>query len=119
MQVAAFLEDIPMFGHMSSSQILSLARMSRIMTARAGTVIFRQGSDGDDVYVLRRGYVRLLREVKMQSSHKQRFNSLTHSMLGLRETLEVLSPRRGRHASPRPHLEVHQRSAGLNNCACL
>ncbi len=67
-QLALFLEDLPLFSQLTRTQLLELSRVLRFKQIPAGSLVYRQGSEGDDVYVIRRGYVRLLREVQVRYS---------------------------------------------------
>jgi hypothetical protein len=58
-------------------------------------VIFRQGVDGNDLFLIRTGYVRLLRDVTIGDKDRQKINGMTAEMGSLQETMDILaSPRR-------------------------
>ncbi len=64
--VTHFFEDLPVFGSLSKAQLYELARLVKVKQVPAGALVYRQGAEGDEVYVLRRGYVRLLRELHVR-----------------------------------------------------
>lgn len=89
-EVAAFLEDVTLFGALSSAQLLQLGRQVREVEVAPGALVFRQGSDSTDAYVVRSGHVRLLRELRVSGEVTGRMNELTNTMAHIKGQLERL-----------------------------
>ncbi|KAJ9512782.1 hypothetical protein QJQ45_029014, partial [Haematococcus lacustris] len=98
-ELAEFLEDLPLMGRLSRTQLLSAARVARCTAHHPGASIYRQESEGSDVFVIRSGFVRLLRElpvsdelcVRVGPSVRDSINSLSHTLSHLRESVQQLS----------------------------
>ena len=54
-------------------------------------VIFQQGSDGSDLFLIRAGYVRLLRDLAMKDEDRAKINGMTMEMEALQETMDTLA----------------------------
>eukprot|EP00195_Chlamydomonas_chlamydogama_P012546 CAMPEP_0202915964 /NCGR_PEP_ID=MMETSP1392-20130828/67218_1 /ASSEMBLY_ACC=CAM_ASM_000868 /TAXON_ID=225041 /ORGANISM="Chlamydomonas chlamydogama, Strain SAG 11-48b" /LENGTH=353 /DNA_ID=CAMNT_0049608189 /DNA_START=47 /DNA_END=1105 /DNA_ORIENTATION=+ len=94
-KVCSFLEDVPMFGLLSTEELLQLARLVRTCVWPAGSLIYRQNSEGEDLYLIRSGFVRTLRNLAVDSPSRERLNSMTGEIGRLSSTLDTLmSPRR-------------------------
>ena len=48
-----FMEDLPVFGPLDRGQLLQLSRLARTSSHTAGSVIYKQGADGDDLFLIR------------------------------------------------------------------
>ncbi len=59
--VASFLEDLSTFSCLNRAQLHTLARQVRGQSYPSDSVIYRQRSDGDDLFLVRTGYVRILK----------------------------------------------------------
>ncbi|KAL6763749.1 hypothetical protein V8C86DRAFT_196093 [Haematococcus lacustris] len=90
-ELAEFLEDLPLMGRLSRTQLLSAARVARCTAHHPGASIYRQESEGSDVFVIRSGFVRLLRELPVGPSVRDSINSLSHTLSHLRESVQQLS----------------------------
>ena len=55
MQLCSFLEDIPMLGSMPRAQLLALARVVRVQRWAPNSVLYRQGGEGSDMFIIRTG----------------------------------------------------------------
>ena len=111
MQVSLFLEDLPVFGPLDQSQLLGLARLVRTCKHEAGSTIFKQGCDCDDVRIIRTGFVRLLRDVDVDPTSRGRINQATRTLAATSRNIDALITPRG---PPLPKLKIEVRGrAGL------
>eukprot|EP00798_Chlamydomonas_sp_ICE-L_P012600 gene12600-15826_t len=116
-KLASFLEDLSIFGLLSSRHLFQLARLVQFKDwragsvwllssrhlfplaqlvqfkdSRAGSVIYRQGSEGEDMFLVRSGYVRLVREVPVSHDTRRSLNSMTDTLGALKDRLDTLAP---------------------------
>eukprot|EP00955_Chlamydomonas_euryale_P105728 365661-Chlamydomonas_euryale.AAC.13 len=59
--VALFLEEIPLLARLSCTQLHMLARLVQPVRFRSNTVIFQQRTEGDDIFLVREGQVRIVK----------------------------------------------------------
>ena len=52
-----FLRSVPLFGELSGEDLRSVAEIVEVVERPAGTVIFRKGDPGEDLYLIARGQV--------------------------------------------------------------
>lgn len=52
-----------MFAPLSTYELRQLARLLRVQVLPGGSVVYKQGTVGNDLYIIRSGYVRLLKQV--------------------------------------------------------
>lgn len=53
--IAAFLKTVGLFREFAEPELLALAARMRAMPLRKGQVLFREGADGQEMFVVRRG----------------------------------------------------------------
>jgi CRP-like cAMP-binding protein len=108
--VSSFIEDLPMFSILSSAQINTISKLSRYQEFEPGQIIFQQGSEGEDVYLIKRGFVRVLRDTRLEDSDRKRLNRTTRENKDLEQDIgQMITPRfpgdKPRVKAPPPFLE--------------
>src|SRR5688572_3690297 len=75
-EASAFLRTVPLFADLEAAHLDEIARHARRLDLAAGTSLFRQGDEGDGMYVLASGKVhvttRLLGQNKVALTQLQR-----------------------------------------------
>ena len=84
-----------MFGTLKKDQLMTLSRLARTSSFASGSAIYKQGSETDDLFIIRTGFVRLLREVKVDGDSRGRINRATKAVSMTSQSLDaIVSPRR-------------------------
>ncbi|KXZ44827.1 hypothetical protein GPECTOR_61g780 [Gonium pectorale] len=65
-ELVSDLEELPVFAPLGPAELRQLARMLRLQTHPGGTVVYKQGTVGNDLFIIRSGYVRLLQRVALE-----------------------------------------------------
>ena len=90
-----FLEELPVFGSLNRDHLTILSRLARAHNYASGSVILKQGSDTNDLFLIRTGFVRLLRRVKVDEESRERINKVSEAVSATSQDLDaILSPRR-------------------------
>lgn len=93
-KVSSFLEDLPMFSILSQAQIDILSKIARYQVFESGQIVFQQGSEGEDVYLIKTGFVRVLRDTRLEESDRNRLNHVARDNQNLDEDIaHVVTPR--------------------------
>lgn len=109
-KVSSFLLDLPMFAILSSEEAHQLARIIRCLQIPPGSIIFQQESEGDAVFLIKSGFVRVVRDVLIEDADRLRINKLTKKCADLDCDINSnMSPRSkvigSKHKKPPAYLE--------------
>jgi CRP/FNR family transcriptional regulator len=55
--MASFLKNVPMFCHLSTEHLTSLAQVTTSIRLASGDTLFNQGDTGDALYLIRKGMI--------------------------------------------------------------
>ncbi|KAG2447688.1 hypothetical protein HYH02_007148 [Chlamydomonas schloesseri] len=83
------LEELPMFAPLSTYELRQLARLLRVQVLPGGSVVYKQGTVGNDLFIIRSGYVRLLKQVTLDDNVRQRLNRMSAELSAVREQTDV------------------------------
>ncbi|KAG2430275.1 hypothetical protein HXX76_010370 [Chlamydomonas incerta] len=83
------LEELPMFAPLSTFELRQLARLLRVQVLPGGSVVYKQGTVGNDLFIIRSGYVRLLKQVALDDNVRQRLNRMSAELSAVREQTDV------------------------------
>eukprot|EP00198_Chlamydomonas_reinhardtii_P006080 XP_001695416.1 predicted protein [Chlamydomonas reinhardtii] len=83
------LEELPMFAPLSTYELRQLARLLRVQVLPGGSVVYKQGTVGNDLYIIRSGYVRLLKQVTLDDNVRQRLNRMSAELSAVREQTDT------------------------------
>ena len=103
-RVASFLEDLPVFSILSRAQIETLAKIVRFSVFRPGSIVFQQGSEGEEIFVIKSGFVRVVRDCHLEDKDRQRFNTAFKDNLDLEDDIMKLATPRSKGDRPKSKL---------------
>jgi len=56
-----FLSDVPMFEHLQSAELAKIAEITAEIVTPAGTLVFKEGEYGDELFIIVEGRIRISR----------------------------------------------------------
>jgi len=77
-----FLVSIPIFSEFTDQQLLTLEQKATIKRYTAGDIVFKQGEDGDNFYVIHEGVVDVLIQDKMKKIEDGNYGQVVNRLTG-------------------------------------